>query len=332
MKIAKFLLSTTMMLAALTLSAEDSIYRVEADRFISAMPAGLQHRQTTAIRKAIKGNSKELNKVRNSRNTPSELPEGVVAEYVTPKLRHYRPKELGDTLMPMLVYYHGGGWTIGSINSCARFCAAMVQKGVQVLAVDYALAPEEKALEGLFQCEEALEYAVAHAKEWGVDPEWVAVGGDSSGGNLAIATALLSRLVGNNTPVNSIVAFYPVVKAYNDSTESWTRYGKGYGLDAELMEAFNDAYTSRPHDYLVSVADAPELLLRKMPPLLIVAAERDILCDQGKEFVDKLASYRRQVERVELPGAVHLFITVPGQDAAFNRSVELASQFIYNNW
>ena len=227
----------------------------------------------------------------------------------------------------MLLYLHGGGWTFGSINSCGRFCNAMAASGtMRVVALDYRLAPEHPYPAGLHDCIEAVNYLVDHAEELRIDPSRVTLGGDSSGGNLALATALSAACRGK---VESLLLFYPVTKAFDDGSASWQQYGKGFGLDTEIMETFNRAYTLRAdaHDTAISVGLCSDSTLQTLPRTLLIAAERDILRDQGKELVERMGQKAR---RIEYEGAVHLFITVPGQEVAFQRAVVDAVGFIVN--
>lgn len=115
--------------------------RNEADSFIARMPEKLQERQTEAIRKAMSGNNDMLLNVRNARNTAAKLPNGVYRTDISKSLTLFRSKRYDNDTIPLLVYFHGGGWVIGSINSCSRYCAAMAERGIAVLAVDYRLAP-----------------------------------------------------------------------------------------------------------------------------------------------------------------------------------------------
>ena len=118
-------------------------FRREADRFLSAMPDGLQEQQTQAILQAIQGDTVPLTRIRVSRNIPIPLPTNVNALQINPSLRLYTPIKKNQSPLPLLIYLHGGGWTFGSINSCARFCQTLAATGnVIVLAVDYRLAPE----------------------------------------------------------------------------------------------------------------------------------------------------------------------------------------------
>lgn len=303
----------------------NALMRAEADAFLQQLPPGLQQKQADAVRRATKGNLSPLEKVRNARNTAPSYSENVRVTELSPSLRFYEPKGAQQPL-PLLIYLHGGGWAFGSLNSCARFCNAIAKSGkVKVLAVNYPLAPEHPYPAGLDSCVAALLFAHEHADSMGVDKNHISVGGDSSGGNLAIATALSDR---SKTLIHSLVLFYPVTLAYNDHSPSWNTYGKGFGLDADLMEAFNAAYTTQKaasHPF-ISVAlneNAPSLL----PRTLLIAAGRDILCDQGRTFAEVMGS---KLTRIEYAEAVHLFITVPGQNCAFNTAVKQTLHFLFS--
>ena len=307
-------------------TVSDSIMRVEAEAFRRGLPEGLQSSQKDAILRAIEGDCEALERVRHGRNSKPPLREGVVTRDLSPTMRLYGPEGVGGAL-PLLIYFHGGGWTFGSLNSCGRFCDAMAASGkMKVLAVDYRLAPEHPFPEGLDDCVDAIEYAVRNSNRLNIDPAHISVGGDSSGGNLAIASALSDRCAGM---IESLVLFYPVTKAFADNSLSWQKYGEGYGLDAEIMDVFNRAYAGDvdPYDERISVGMCDSKMLERIPRTLLVAAGRDILCDQGREFAAKVGS---RLMRIEFPDAVHLFITVPGQDKAFGESVSLATDFILN--
>ena len=303
----------------------DSLMRVQADSFLAAMPAGLQHHQAVAIRRAISGDCSVLNAVRNARNMSPQLSDNVRTQMLTPSLRLYEPLTHESRCLPLLIYLHGGGWTFGSLNSCGRFCNAMAASGrMKVLAVDYRLAPEHPFPAGLDDCVEAIRYAHEQAACLGVDPKHISVGGDSSGGNLAIASALHPSC-GNL--VHSLLLFYPVTKAYNDHSLSWEQYGCGFGLDAEIMEDFNRAYVGAGdiENTQISVGLCSDEMLQRLPRTLLIAAGRDILCDQGREFAQRVGA---KVTRIEFSEAVHLFITVPGQDKAFEEAVREAIDYL----
>ncbi len=128
--------------------------------------------------------------------------------------------------------------------------------------------------------------------------------------------------------IESLILFYPVTKAFADGSASWERFGRGYGLDTVLMDQFNRAYAPAVPSgvSLIDVGLAPAEAVADLPRTLLVAAGRDILRDQGAEFAGRLPAGK--IRRVEFPEAVHLFITVPGQEEAFRAAVTLASEFL----
>lgn len=305
--------------------AEQCIMRVQADDFLRNMPADLQQKQTSAILKAIDGDCTALTAVRNARNVQPRLSDNVDTRMITDNMRIYEPKDSRDTSLPVLLYLHGGGWTFGSINSCGRFCNTIAAcAAIRVIALDYRLAPEHPYPAGLNDCIDAVEYIIRHCDELRIDISRITLGGDSSGGNLALATALSEQCRGK---IESLLLFYPVTKAFDDGSLSWRKYGKGYGLDAEIMDAFNRAYTfnADARSEAISVGLCSDEALQALPRTLLVAAERDILCDQGKELAERMG---KKATRIEYEGTVHLFITVPGQDAAFGKGVRDAVSFI----
>ncbi len=298
------------------------VYRHEADSFLAAMPEDLQKQQAEAVRLAMNGNGGLLEDIRMSRNVPSELPPGVTRKPLGENMALFRACRHENEMAPLLLYFHGGGWTFGSINSCSRFCSEIAANGIDVLAVDYRLAPEYPYPAGLSDCISAAKIASDSLGVWKCSG--IVLGGDSSGGNLAIATALSFPA----DTFSGLVVFYPVTKAYPDNSPSWEKYGHGFGLDSGLMEAFNNAYTSDIYNPMVSPAMASDNDLKKLPPTLIMAAERDILKEQGHEFAERLRLLGNIVDYDMISGAVHLFITVPGQTASFNYAVSAASKFI----
>ena len=315
----------------------------EADDFIDEIPEGQPDRQADAILHALQGSGVELEAVRQSRNVAPKYSGNVDVKEINPidgsargvAMRLYRPKSAQGKTLPLLVYFHGGGWCFGSLNSCAAYCDALASKeNVAVLAVDYSLAPENPFPGGLSDCIAASEYAFENASDLGTSTSLISLGGDSAGGNLALATAMYFAGNKKDDRIRSLVLYYPVVSLENENSGSWREYSRGYGLDRRLMDAFIKGYDDNgkaaeniggiPKDVLKSPMKAEENMMKSLPPMLMISAERDILVDQGREFAGKVSN----LDRVEFPGAVHLFITVPGQDTAFGKAIEITGSFL----
>lgn len=296
----------------------------EEQTFLHHMKPTLQHEQMLAVRDAINGNSAALEQIRASRNKAPELPEGVSATYIRPDLCLFAPTKAAKRQRPLLLYLHGGGWCFGSINSCARFCATLAREAdCCVAALNYRLSPAYPFPTPLNDCRDAFRFVKEHANDWGCDTARVSIGGDSAGGNLALATAMTEKGVAKVVPI------YPVTKLFTERTASWEKYAAGYGNDAELLEAFNEAYArGNARNPLVSVALADDATLKALPPALILSAGHDILFDQTAELAQRLQRLGNRIAYHVFPTATHLFITVPGQPTAFRQAVKTVGTFL----
>lgn len=308
----------------------DEATDAECIAFLSSRKPGAQQRQAQAIETAMAGDYEALHRVRSARNTSAALPDSVEAIDVCDGMRLYRRTDKADITKPVLIYLHGGGWVLGSINSCSRYCSRLAAEGrVAVLAVDYRLAPEYPYPTAIDDCTAAYEWILQNGAAWNLDTTRISIGGDSSGGNLALATAITLQKAGRK--VDSLILFYPVVRSYCDGTESWRQYSSGYGQDSDLMMRFIEAYLPAEadrHSGLASPADADDNTLRQLPRTLLVAAGKDILCDQGREFAIRLQHLGVDIHRIEFSQSCHLFITVDGQPTAFNEAVRLSNLFL----
>lgn len=297
----------------------------ECTAFLKKMPPARQHQQMQAVKQAMAGQYDALWQIRNSRNEPPTLPVEVDTEYVRPDLCVFSPRNCSLRPRPVVLYLHGGGWTFGSINSCARFCAALALQGnCLVAALNYRLSPEHPYPAPLNDCIDALNYIKSQATAWRGDTARLSIIGDSAGGNLALALGM------SEAGIYGIMPIYPVTALYATKSASWQTYAQGYGNDAELLQAFCEAYAQgHEHDVLVSVADAPDNMLLRLPRTLFLSAGRDILLDQATAFVSRMKQCgHKQAQQVVFPTATHLFITVKGQPTAFSEAVKLAAAFI----
>jgi acetyl esterase len=216
----------------------------------------------------------------------------------------------GDTRPGLLVWFHGGGWVIGDLESHDNICRSLTNRsGQAVLSVGYRLAPEDPFPAGLADCIQATRWAHGHADELGVDPELLAIGGDSAGANLALA-------VGHVAPVSLRfqLLVYPVTDA-RMTTASYVENADGYFLTASSMHWFLGHYLSggqgSADDPRVSPLLAADDIVAQSPPTLIVTAGYDPLRDEAIQYADRLAVAGVVTSHVHFPGQIHGFFSLP---------------------
>ncbi|SNS95393.1 acetyl esterase [Noviherbaspirillum humi] len=224
-------------------------------------------------------------------------------------LRRYRP--LGsapDAALPLLVYYHGGGHTIGDLETHDTLCRQLCnQSGWSVLAVDYRLGPEHRFPAAVEDSWAALQWAQANAATLGIDPDRIAVGGDSAGGNLAAVMALMARDAGAPKLVFQLLV-YPATDLHY-ATPSHAANGQGYLLTRDVIDYFTRAYVGPEadlDDWRLSPALASDF--HNLPPALVLTAGYDPLHDEGRDYADKLHTAGNRVEYVDYPGQIHGFL------------------------
>jgi acetyl esterase len=241
-----------------------------------------------------------------------QVPGVVVADRSIPtsagdlKARLYRPRELTDP-GPLLVFYHGGGWVIGDLDSHDDLCRFLAKHaGVRVLSVDYRLAPEFPFPAALDDSIEAYQYALDNADELGTGRDTIAVGGDSAGGNLAASVALHATRSGLPKPVFQLL-IYPAVDA-TTRRRSRELFANGFLLTDGDMDWFMNHYvpevTAR-HDPRLSVLLADDL--SGLPAAHVVTAGFDPLRDEGEAYAQRLADSGVPVISRRFPDLIHGF-------------------------
>jgi acetyl esterase len=226
-------------------------------------------------------------------------------------VRVYRPS-LAQHL-PALVYFHGGGFVICSLDTHDRACRMLANaSGTVVVSVDYRLAPEHKFPAAVEDAYAATRYVAENPSEFGIDPSRIAVGGDSAGANLATVVALLARDRGGPA-LKFQLLIYPVVDFTAHETESEREYGHGYFLDVEVMDWFADQYFATEADrHLAYASPLKASDLRGLPPAMVMTGECDPLRDQGEAYADKLRSAGVTVELKRYDGMIHVFVSLAG--------------------
>jgi acetyl esterase len=223
-------------------------------------------------------------------------------------LRIYHPEGAGP--FPALVYFHGGGWVVGDLDAFDSLCRELCgMVGCVVVSVDYRLAPEHKFPAAIDDCLAATRWVAAHAAELGVDPQRVAVGGDSAGGNLAAVTALRVRDEGGPALCAQLL-IYPATDHADKTSGSMVDNARGYGLTHADMLWFAGHYVrsaadvDNPH---VNPMRAPSLA--RLPPALVITAEYDPLRDEGEAFAGALRRAGVPTQLTRYDGANHGFFS-----------------------
>ena len=246
---------------------------------------------------------------------PKQVPEAQARLLLTPggvPIRAYRPAGVAKTeVLPALVFFHGGGWTIGDLDTHDAFCRSLTNGArCEVFSVEYRLAPEAPFPAAVEDCIAATEFVLAQSSV-------VAVGGDSAGGNLAAVVALTLR---------QRIAFQLLIYPATDqsmASESLKRNGEGYLLTRATMERFRANYLPQPADWLDWRA-SPALAKSHagVAPAFVLTAGFDPLCDEGRQYAELLAGAGVEVEYRNYPDMIHGFILMGGVLDTANAAVE----------
>ncbi len=227
------------------------------------------------------------------------------------KARLYVPAEAaGATSAPLVVFYHGGGWVAGDLDSTDQSCRLLANaSGARVLSVDYRLAPEHPFPAPVDDAIAAFQDAVKRAGELGADPARIAVAGDSAGGHLAAITA--QRAVAEGTPVPAFqLLIYPVTDLLHISQSRLT-FAEGFELTKDNMDWYEEQLMGADgdrHDPRASPLAASDLA--GLPPALVVTAGFDPLRDEGEAYAHKLRQAGVHTVLRRHPGYIHGFTHV----------------------
>jgi len=249
---------------------------------------------------------------------------------VTIALRVYHPAE-GGAKLPALVYLHGGGWTIGDLDTHDVLCRSLCQQaGGVVVSVDYRLGPEHKFPAAYDDAVAAWQWVAAQAADLGIDPARIAIGGDSAGGNLAAAACLGLRDLGCK-PVMQLLIYPSTLMA--PDTDSYQTNGQGYMLTRESMAWYSGNYLRSPQDALDWRA-SPQLASSHahLPSAWVLTAGFDPLRDEGLMYADALSRAGVSSQYVCFERQIHGFITMGRVLQEANTAVAWCAHALRTAW
>jgi acetyl esterase len=272
---------------------------------------------------------------------PIEIPDADIENRSIPggptgelSIQIVRPPGTNNTILPVVVYFHGGGWVLGGSDTHDRLIRELVNGAqVAIVFVNYTPSPEAKYPVSLEQAYATTKWVAENGQTINVDPTRLAVAGDSVGGNMAIADTLLAK-ERKGPDIKFQLLFYPVTDA-NFDTPSYMQYQEGYFLTREAMKWFWDNYTaesSNRKEPTVSPLQASIEQLRGLPPALIINGELDVLRDEGEAYAHKLMEAGVVVTAVRYHGTIHDFVMLNPitKTPAARAAIEQASQVLKN--
>jgi len=254
-----------------------------------------------AAPRLLGGDSEAVASVRDL-SVPS--PAGPIA------VRVYRPG--GGSLLPLLVYAHGGGWVVGSLDSHDKLCRILANRLDAVLvAVDYRLAPEHLYPAALDDVEAVWHWVRSEAHGLGADAQRLAVAGDSSGGNLAAALTLRLARAAQPQPAAQLL-LYPALDA-SCARASYRQFATGYNLSAAQMAWYWRTYGGATAGETPELSPLAATRLSGLPPALIALAEADVLRSDGFDYAQRLRAAGVAVRIVDCAGMIHGFLRWTGE-------------------
>ena len=224
-------------------------------------------------------------------------------------LRLYRPDGLASPA-PVLVYYHGGGWVIGDLDTHDSLCRDLAHAGrCVVVAVDYRMGPEHRFPAAVDDVLAATRWLQSQAAALRLDPARFAVGGDSAGGNLAAVVALAWRDAGQAVPLRLQLLIYPATDM-RAVAPSHTHNGQGYLLTSDTIAYFRSHYLGPQQHSDWRASPLLHANLAGLPPALVLTAGFDPLRDEGRQYADALSAAGTPAQYVCFERQIHGFITM----------------------
>ncbi len=231
--------------------------------------------------------------------------------------RYYRPVDVSQNCAPCLIYYHGGGMVFGTLDSHDPICReTAVGAGCVVISIDYRLAPENKFPAAVVDAWAAFMEVIDHANSLGVDPQRIAVGGDSAGGNLAAVVSLMARDMAGQQPCFQWLIYPNTDMAHPSSAPARgtiEQFAEGYFLTRNGLIWIQDLYLNSDEERLDWRASPIKAVkLTGVAPALVQTAGFDPLKDEGVAYAARLKEAGVTTELVDYPGMIHGFIRAIG--------------------
>lgn len=249
------------------------------------------------------------------------------------RLRQYRGRGTADgAVLPCLLYLHGGGWVIGDLDSHDQICRSLANHlGATVIAVDYRLAPEARFPAAVEDAVAALRFVAADAARLAIEPARIAVGGDSTGGNLAAVLALMGRDGSVPAPCFQMLLYPATDMAGN--TPSSQRFTEGYPLTAKGMHWFIDHYVPAREqriDWRASPLRAASLA--GTPPAFVMTCGHDPLLDEGLAYARRLDEEGVHVTHLHVADQMHAYLGMGRMVPAADLTLRQAAAALRVNW
>lgn len=262
---------------------------------------------------------------------PLDVPIGKIEDRSIPgpigdiPVRLYTPVAGGGSALPVLVYFHGGGWVIGDLETHDALCRTLAnESGCKVMAVDYRLGPEDKCPAAVEDAYAAVEWVERNGASVGIDVNSIGVGGDSAGGNLAAIVCQLAQ-ARKGPAIRHQLLLYPVTDT-NTDTGSYQSFGEGFFLEKATMEWFFDQYAGTEFDRNSPLlAPLKAASLKELPSAYVVTAGHDVLRDEGAAYATALKAAGVETVYVDYPSMIHGFFNLQAMvDASRPAVVEAA--------
>lgn len=269
----------------------------------------------------------DLAAIREEAAPPEPVAEVVEERVLGPAgdlpIRVYRPRT--DERLPALIYLFGGGWVLGTLDTCDAICRRLANgSGCAIVSVGYRLAPEHRFPAAVEDCHAAVSWLGEHGARLGLDPRRLAVGGDSAGGNLAAVTAQLARDRGG-PPLRFQLLVYPVTDHLAD-TPSMRENDDRYFFNRRSAAWYRSHYLARAEDGASPLASPLRAAdFAGLPPALVITADLDPLRDEGEAYAERLRAAGVPVELTRYEGMIHGFFVMTGRLDASERALDQAA-------